>query len=106
MPREKHLHVYRRLKNSKTTFYCTELNCFHNIQKDMLRGKKGICPFCRGEMVYDAYSLKLATPICLKCRTSKVNEDHKTALAAIGNLFNKADAIPKEDHDANKPSEA
>jgi len=66
MPSLRHTHTYERMKSRKDYFRCINPDCTHFMHKEMMKGKRAICP-CGNEYFLNAETLKLFRPHCAYC---------------------------------------
>ena len=66
-----HLHVYRRIKGSKTMYVCDHPDCTHRMTREYLVGKRALCPKCNQAYEIKRSSLTLARPHCENCTREK-----------------------------------
>ena len=69
MPSKQHTHTVIRIKSATRTdlFMCADPDCSWNSRKELLYGKKSICPYCETPFLLDSRNLRLAKPWCGMC---------------------------------------
>ena len=75
MPRiQSHTHKLKRHTYRSTgskVFFCV-LDCGFKVDQGLALGKKTICWRCGSETSINEYSIRLAKPICMSCKKTKV----------------------------------
>lgn len=79
MPSKKHLHSYKRDKQRRNCYLCTDPECSHYTTKDFLLGKAAACAQCGEKLILTAEILRKRNPIrcnnCLRPAEVKVEAD-------------------------------
>jgi formylmethanofuran dehydrogenase subunit E len=67
----RHQHQYQRshkTKNGTTIYKCSHPECSSTTTAELLKGKANVCDKCMEKFIMDSYAMKLAKPVCRKCR--------------------------------------
>ncbi len=68
----KHLHTYKRIKQGERhIFKCVHPDCTHFTSRELLLGKRSLCPNCQKPMILSGKLLQLANPTCMDCKELK-----------------------------------
>ena len=80
MPKNnKHLHIYKRIKERPDYYQCIHPDCTHYIHRMFLRNKRATCYVCHEPFVIASKTLCYAKLRCEDCRAGKPKILSKTA---------------------------
>lgn len=68
-----HIHSFKRLRKSKQ-YKCMHPDCNYLAAREIVKGKRALCPLCRETYILDGRLLDLATPHCANCTRSTKQE--------------------------------
>ena len=68
-----HIHLLHRIKKSKQ-YRCMHPDCSYIATRDIIKGKRALCPICRNTYILEGRLLELAKPHCNNCTRSTKQE--------------------------------
>ena len=81
-----HIHSFKRMKGERR-YKCLNPSCNYIGTKEMIRGVRALCPYCRETYVLEGRLIELAKPHCANCTRSTKQEQLREQQAALDDVL-------------------